>query len=90
VKVLRAAFDDGIPESILDAIRPHLSKYQDLVDFLGRAMVKYEEEQGYQGPIQRALSSGSKEDLLSSSRNRVERQVEVEMTKRFVKLHRQM
>jgi hypothetical protein len=74
VKVLRAAFDASIPESILDAIRPHLSKYQDLVDFLGRAMVEYEEKQGDQEPIRGALSSGSKDDLLSSSRNRVERQ----------------
>jgi hypothetical protein len=37
-------------------------------------MAECEEEQGDQGPIQRALSSGSKDDLLSSTRNRVERQ----------------
>jgi hypothetical protein len=66
VKVLRAAFDVGILESILDTIRPHLSKYQDLVDFLGRAMAEYEEEQEGQGPIQRVLSSELKDDLSSS------------------------
>jgi hypothetical protein len=37
-------------------------------------MVEYEEKQGDQEPIRGALSSGSKGGLLSSSRNRVERQ----------------
>jgi hypothetical protein len=74
VKVLRAAFDVGISESILDTIRPHLSKYQDLVDFLGRAMVEYEEEKGDREPNRRSISSGSKDDLSSSSSSRIERQ----------------
>jgi hypothetical protein len=73
VKILRAAFDAGIPESILDKIRPHLSSYQNLVDFLGRAMVQYEEEQGDLEPSQPALSSGSNDDLSSTLSSRVAR-----------------
>jgi hypothetical protein len=75
VKVLRAAFDVGIPEGILHSIRPHMSTYQKLVDFLGRAVSEYEEEQGLEGPPQRAISSGSKDELSSSSSSQIEPQV---------------
>jgi hypothetical protein len=74
VKVLRAAFEVGMSESILDTIRPHLSKYQDLVDFLGTALVEYEQEQEDQGPSRRVLPSGSQGELSSSSRRRGEGQ----------------
>jgi hypothetical protein len=74
VKILRAAFDAGIPETILDTIRPHLSSYQNLVDFLGRAMIQYEEEEGDQEPSQSTLSSGSKDDLSPSLSSRVAQQ----------------
>jgi hypothetical protein len=73
VKVLRAAFDAGVSEKILDTIRPHLSHYQNLVDYLGRALVEYEEEQADQEPSRRALSSGSESDLRSISKSRAER-----------------
>ena len=73
VKVLRAAFDAGVSEKILDTIRPHLSHYQALVDYLGRALVEYEEEQEDQGRSQRTLSSGSEGDLPSTSKSQMER-----------------
>jgi len=74
VKILRAAFDAGVSESILDTIRPHLSSYQTLVDFLGRAMVQYQEEQGDQEPSQLALPSGIEDDFSSSLSSRVAQQ----------------
>jgi Ankyrin repeats (3 copies) len=45
VKILRAALDVGVSEKILDQIRPHMSSYQKIVDYLGRAMVEMNQEQ---------------------------------------------
>lgn len=72
VKILQAAFEVGVSETILEGIRPHMSTYQDIVDFLGRALTQYQEEQN---PRRSIRSSGSQLELPSSSTRRVERQV---------------
>jgi len=45
VKILRAALDVGVSEKILDQIRPHMSSYQKIVDYLGKALVEMNQEQ---------------------------------------------
>jgi hypothetical protein len=72
VKILQAALEVGVSETILERIRPHMSTYQDIVDFLGRALTQYQEEQN---PRRSIRSSGSQLELPSSSTRRVERQV---------------
>jgi hypothetical protein len=72
VKILQAALEVGVPETIIEKIRPHMSTYQDIVDYLGTALVQYQEEQN----LRRSLCSpGSQGELPSSSTRRVERQV---------------
>jgi hypothetical protein len=72
VKILQAAFEVGVPETILEKIRPHMSQYQDIVDYLGTALAQYQEEQNPHRSIRSPRSQG---ELPSSSTRRVERQV---------------
>ena len=74
VKLLQAAFEVGVPDTVLQNIRPHLAAYQGIVDFLGTALIQYQEEQNTREST-RSIRSQGDIPLSSTSRRRAGQQL---------------